>query len=422
MAIHRDLVLDAINHRQPARLPVDFGGTTCSGVHCSVVEALRAHFGLAKRLIVISEPGQMLGRIDEDLQDAMGVDITGTRMVANRFGVRMDGPLKEWRTPWGQTVMMPAGMAFSAAPEGGAYIHPQGDESAPPSALMPGSGYFFDSIVRQGEFDEDNPNPDDNMEEYQPYSDDFLAAAAREAKAARVGGRAVVTNIPGTALGDISGVPGPALKHPKGIRDIAEWYMSIALRPDFVRTIFDRQSALAVENLKRLHQAVGDNYDVVALCGTDFGTQIGTFCSRETFDDLYLPYYQRMTGWIHENTPWKIYKHSCGAVEGFIDGFINAGFDILNPVQCSATGMEPEHLKKTYGSRVTFWGAGVNTQKTLPFGTPAEVRAEVLERCRVFAPGGGFIFNAIHNVQALTPVENVVAMLDAVKEFNQAGR
>jgi uroporphyrinogen-III decarboxylase len=105
-------------------------------------------------------------------------------------------------------------------------------------------------------------------------------------------------------------------------------------------------------------------------------------------------------------------------VDRFIEPMIEAGFDILNPVQCSATGMDPEHLKAAYGDRITFWGGGVDTQRTLPFGTPSEVREQVLRRCEVFATNGGFVFNSIHNVQAGTPVVNIVAMLDAVREFN----
>jgi len=102
-----------------------------------------------------------------------------------------------------------------------------------------------------------------------------------------------------------------------------------------------------------------------------------------------------------------------------IPSIIEAGFDILNPVQCSAKGMEAAGLKQRYGDKITFWGGGVNTQQTLPFGRPAQVRADVLERCRTFGPGGGFVFNAIHNVQALSPVDNVVAMIEAVRDFNE---
>jgi uroporphyrinogen-III decarboxylase len=121
---------------------------------------------------------------------------------------------------------------------------------------------------------------------------------------------------------------------------------------------------------------------------------------------------------VHANTAWKCFKHSCGSVERFFESFIEAGFDIINPVQCSAAGMGPGDLKRKYGSRLVFWGGGVDTQKTLPFGTPGEVREEVLRRCEIFAPGGGFVFNSIHNLQAGTPVENIVAMLDAVHQFN----
>jgi len=128
-----------------------------------------------------------------------------------------------------------------------------------------------------------------------------------------------------------------------------------------------------------------------------------------------------MCDWIHKNTHWKVFKHCCGSIEPLIGPMADAGVDILNPVQCSAAGMDPAHLKKTYGSRLVFWGGGVDTQKTLPFGAPDEVRREVLERCRIFSSGGGFAFSTIHNAQAKTPLENFIAMINAVKEFNKAG-
>ena len=131
-----------------------------------------------------------------------------------------------------------------------------------------------------------------------------------------------------------------------------------------------------------------------------------------------MPYYKRINNWIHENTEWKTFKHSCGAIESFIPLFIESGIDILNPVQCSAVGMDPRTLKEKYGRDIVFWGGGIDTQKLLPFGTPEEVREQVLERCEIFGKDGGFVFNSIHNVQANTPTENIVAMLKAVKEFS----
>ncbi len=416
----REVVLAALNHRQPRRVPLDFGSHGCSGIHCSVVAELRGHFGLEKRPVKVHEPYQMLGLVEDDLADAMGVDFTACLPLVNMFGVPLDGKWKEWKTLWGQTVLIPQEMQIDLNEKGEAVSYPQGDRSVPPSGRMPASGYFFDAIIRQGEFDEDDPSVQDNTEEFTLLTDAELQRLAEHAREARRHGRAVVAGLPGTALGDIANVPAVFMKHPKGIRDIAEWYMSVAARQDFIHAVFTRQTEVALANLEKILKAVGpDAYDVVFVCGTDFGTQISTFCSKDTFLEMYQPYYQKINAWIHQNTPWKTLKHSCGAIESFIGPLIDSGFDILNPVQCSAAGMDPARLKETYGERLVFWGGGVDTQKTLPFGTPAEVRKEVLERLRLFAPGGGFIMNAIHNVQALTPVANMVALLDAVKEFHQ---
>jgi len=163
---------------------------------------------------------------------------------------------------------------------------------------------------------------------------------------------------------------------------------------------------------------VGSRIDAVFTCGTDFGTQTSSFCSVDTFRELYYPYYKQINDWIHRNTTWKVFKHSCGSVAKFIPSMLEAGFDILNPVQCTAAGMEAERLKSEFGDRLTFWGGGIDTQKVLPFGTPGQVQKQVLERCWIFSKRGGFVFNSVHNIQAQTPAENIVAMIDAVKEFN----
>jgi len=207
------------------------------------------------------------------------------------------------------------------------------------------------------------------------------------------------------------------LKHPKGIRDVAEWYMSTVMRPEYIKTVFERQIAISIENFKRYNDAFGENIDAVFICGTDFGTQDSTFCSTEQFDDMWLPYYRKVNDWIHENSSWKTFKHSCGAVESFMPKFIEAGFDIINPVQVNAKGMDPVHLKKTYGNELVFWGGGIDTQKTLPYATPQKVKEETLRLCEIFAKDGGFVFNTVHNVQANVPVENLVAMIEAINEF-----
>ena len=405
-----------LSHRED-KVPLDFGSNAVTGMHVSVVAALRDYYGLEKRPVKVNEPFQMLGEVDEELKEAIKADVDGLYPRSTIFGFTNEG-WKEWRTPWGQEVLVPEDFRVKEEPNGDQLIYPQGDTSVSPSGRMPNNGYFFDSIIRQKPIDDDKLTAEDNLEEFAPLSAEDLEYYRKEAAALKNSPRAVMANFGGTGLGDIALVPGPFMKNPKGIRDVTEWYVSTVARRDLLQEIFDKQTDIALENLARIHEAVGDVPHAMFLCGTDFGTQSSTFCSIETFRDLYKPYYKKMTDWVHANTGWKVFKHSCGAVKDFVEEFIEAGFDILNPVQLSAAGMDPKELKNRFGERIVFWGGGVDTQKTLPFGKPAEVREEVLRRCEIFAPGGGFVFNAIHNVQAKTPVENVVAMIDAVHEFN----
>ena len=416
----RERVLSSLSHCTPDRVPIDFGSTGVTGVHVSCIAALREYFGLEKRLVKVHEPYQMLGILDPDLQQAVGVDVEGVAGPKTLFGFR-NRDWKPWRMPDGLEVLVSEEFRVTTDSNGDILIYPEGDLSAPPSGRMPKDGYFFDTIIRQEPIIEEQLDARDNLEEFGPLADADIAELRQSVSAARETGRAVMMNVGGTAFGDIALVPAPFLKHPKGIRDVAEWYVSTTSRRDYIHQIFSRQSEIAIDNLTRVHQAIGNDADAIFLCGTDFGTQTSAFCSVKTFQDLYFPYYQKLNSWIHEHTTWKTFKHSCGSVARFIPSFIDSGFDILNPVQCSATGMEENFLKTTYGERLTFWGGGIDTQQVLPFGTPEEVRSQVLERCRVFAQNGGFVFNTIHNVQARTPVKNMVAMLDAVHEFNGAG-
>jgi hypothetical protein len=408
-------VLAALAHREPDRIPFDLGGTNVTGIHVSVVAALRAHYGLGTDPVRVSDPGQMLGEVADDLKAILGVD---TVMLARRM-TRYGFPAEDWkpfRMDDGLEVLVPGGFTYAKDSNGDTLLYPQGDTSVPPSARMPHGGYFFDSIIRQEPIDEERLNPADNLEEFKPVSEEELDHLERAAQAARASGRAVIGNFGGTSLGDIALVPGAGLKHPKGIRDVTEWYVSTRSRRDYIHAVFAGQTEIGLRNLARIHERVGSNIDVINICGTDFGTQSSSFCSVATFNELWSPYYKAITKWIHQHTTWKVFKHSCGAVAKFIPAFLDCGFDVLNPVQCSAAGMDPATLKREYGSQVVFWGGGVDTQHTLPFGTPDEVREEVRRRCEVFAPGGGFVFNTVHNIQARTPAVNVVAMLEALRE------
>ncbi|MCL2461435.1 MAG: methyltransferase [Defluviitaleaceae bacterium] len=411
----REKLKTALAH-EPGPAPFDIGGHVCSGMHAACVAALREYYGLDNHPVKVFEPMQMLGEIEEDLKEALGCDVEEVSGENTKFGFPKTG-WKEWRMDNGLVVLVPSGFMTTTNAAGGHFLHPMGDTAAPPSALMPRDGYYFDPLSRQPDFDEDELDPRDNLEEYAPISQEALEYLAAAAKRAVASGRGVAGNFGGTALGDVAAVPGPALKHPRGIRDVEEWYVSTLTRQDFIHEVFQRQTDLAIENLGKIYDAVGDQIDVVYVCGADFGSQLSTLCSPETFIDLYMPYYQKVNNWIHGHTGWKTLKHSCGAVRSFIPLLIESGFDCLNPVQCSAAGMDPRGLKKDFGRDIVFWGGGVDTQRTLPFGTPEEVRREALERLSIFTEGGGYVFSAVHNIQANTPAENIAALVDAYKSF-----
>lgn len=411
----KERMIATLAHTEPDRVCVDFGSTLVTGIHVRIVALLREHLGLEKRPVKVSDPFQMLGEIEEDLLDRLGIDTEGMVPSSNIFGFRNENYVP-WTSPWGQNLLVPSDFQIKTDDKGDLLIFPQGDRNAPPSGVLPVGGYFFNAIVRQPPIDEEKLNPEDNLEEFTELSEDDIAWYKSEADRLRNSKRAVVAGVPGTAFGDIALVPAPFLKFPKGIRDISEWYMSIILRTDYIHHVFEKQSEVAIRNLELVKEVTGDVIDVVNICGTDFGTQTSQFCSGETYDDLYAPYYKRLNDWIHSHTKWKTFKHSCGAVYPFVEKFIDSGFDILNPVQCSAVGMEPQRLKKEFGERIVFWGGGVDTQNTLAFGKPEEVYREVRERIDIFAPGGGFVFDAIHNIQANTPIENVLALFKALDD------
>ena len=411
----KEKVKRALNH-QSGPVPLDVGLMPTTGIHVSVMNDLRKHLKLEERLPVIIEPYQMLGQVEDDLRDALGIDTKPLWNPWTMFGFKNEN-FKIWTTPWGQDVLVGENFVTTETAEK-VYVYAGGDKNHPPAGVMPKSSFFFDTVIRQPELDDDNLNPADNLEEFGPVSEEDLAyfsAMHEELKDSKyfVGG-----NLGSTAIGDIALVTAPMLKEPKGIRDIQEWYISTITRQDYLHEVFEKQVDMALANLEKIYQRLGNSIQAAYICGNDFGTQNSPFCSVDTFRELYAPHYKRINNWIHQHTEWKTFKHSCGSILPLIPEFIDVGFDIINPVQWTAANMSMETLKGEFGKDIVFWGGGIDTQKTLPYGTPAEVRSEVLKVCDVFSRDGGFVFNTIHNIQAKTPVANLVAMFDAIKEFN----
>lgn len=417
----RERVALALEHKEGDRIPLDLGGSPTTGMQANAVYILRQALELDPpgTPVKVIEPFQILGEIKPDLMEALGVDVVPLPSPRGFFGFENEN-WKEWKLFDGTPVLVPEAFNTDPAPDGSILIYPEGDKSVPASARMPKDGYYFDAIIRQPPIDESKLNPEDNMEEFGPISDYDLAYYAREIDRLWIGtDKAIFGTFGGTGFGDIALVPAPWLKHPKGIRDVAEWYMSTVARRDYIFKVFERQCEIGMANLEKIHKIVGDRVSVVFVTGTDFGAQHGSFISPKSYRDLFKPFHVEVNNWIHKNTKWKAFIHSCGSVWNLYEDFIDAGFDIHNPVQCSAAGMEPCRLKKTHGDKIVFWGGGVDTQRTLPFGTPDEVSAEVRERMRTFGPGGGFVFNTTHNVQARVPTANLLALYKTVKEYGK---
>jgi len=417
----RERLQAAIEHRQPDRVPVDFGSTAVTGMHVSIVHRLRQRLlGEPDYRVKVIEPYQMLGEIDDALREALGIDVVGVPGRKSILGTQA----KDWK-PFtlfdGTPCEVSGDFNVKPAPDGGWHIYPEGDTSAPPCGHMPEGGHFFDTIVRQDPIDEDRLDPADNCEEFAPLGADDLAYYGDKSRwCGERGGLATILSVPGTAFGDIALVPAPFLKHPRGIRDVAKWYISTKTRRAYVAQVFERQCEVALANLATLMGLLGDRIQVAFITGTDFGTQRGLFISVEAYRDLFQPFHRQVNDFIHRRSAWKTFIHSCGSVYQLIPEFIDAGFDVLNPVQCSAAEMGAERLKREFGRDLVFWGGGVDTQKTLAFGTPRDVYREVRERVDLFNREGGFVFNAVHNIQANTPVDNVMALFNALRDAGAA--
>ncbi len=412
----RERLQKTLNREPVDRICVDFGATHVTGISASVLSKVRqALLGEKDYVVKIVEPFQMLGEIDDKLMKALGVDVVGVLPPRTMFGFEN----KDWKSFTmfdGTEVLVPGDFNITPDGKGGWRLHPEGDVSVPPSGHMPAGGFYFDAICRQGPIDEAKLDAANNLAEFSELTVKDIQPLTKIADKAFMEDKGAILSAPGTGFGDIALVPAMWMKHTPGIRDVEEWYISTIARRDYVYEVFEGQCEIALKNLALLIDALGDKIQAIFTTGTDFGMQTGLFASVQSYRDLFKPFHKQINDFIHTHSNWKIFIHSCGAVSELIPELIDAGFDILNPVQCSAAGMDPQELKNQFGKDIIFWGGGVDTQKTLPFGTADEVYNEARRRIEIFNNPTGMVFNTIHNIQANTPVENILALFRAIKD------
>ena len=413
----RERVRLAINHEIPDRVPLDLGSTLVTGIQASIYSRLKNAMGVMGGSVRVYDPYQMLAEVEEEMKKLLGVDTYGIQLPVTIFGYRNEN-WKPFTMFDGTEVLISGHFKHDVLENGDIVQYPEGDRSALPSGMMPKNGYYFDTIVRQEPIDEAKLDAREwVLQTYSLYNDEDLKYLEDTSKwYFENTDYSLVGNFWGAGFGDIAIVPGPGIKNPVGIRDPEEWYVSSVLRKDYIKDIFHYQFELQMKNLKMYREAVGDRIDVIVMSGTDFGSQNGPFIAPAAYRELFKPLHKAMNDWVHENTEWKTFYHTCGSIAAFFDDFYEAGVDILNPVQVSAAGMDPEILKKEYGDKFVFWGGGVDSQGVLTFGSPEDVSDQVERNIRIFSEGGGFVFNNVHNIQATVPVKNLVALFETLKE------
>ncbi len=402
----RERVLRAINFEEPDRVPIDLGGTRMTGITAHAYLNLREKLGIGGGPPRIFEVYQMLAEVEEPVRQRVGCDVIGLERLAPVFGVRPER-WKPWRHFDGAEFLMPGD--FNPEPDGagGLYLRWAGKPDKDYCAHMPKDGFYFDSTVST------RPSAELVMPSIPEYKKGLPRITDEELEVLGARARAVHDSTDYAVMGAfLEGGMGT-------VGSFSDWMMILASEKQYARDILETYTDNALENLNAYLQAVGDNIHIVEVSGSDYGTQKGPQFSPATFAGLYAPCYKRLNDYVHQTTKLKTWYHCCGSIYTLIPIFIEMGVDILNPVQTSAANMEPERLKREFGGKIVFWGGGVNTQRTLPFGAPDEVREQVKERLRIFAPGGGFVFNTVHNIQTGVPAENLVAMFDTVMEHGR---
>ncbi len=418
----RERVLRAFEHKESDMVPVDFSGHRSSGIAAVSYAGLRAHLGLPKRPVRVYDPIQQLAVIDEDVLQRFGVDV----MEMGRGFSKEDADWQEWTLPNGSPCLMPAwlrlerqsgqwnmrsarGTLLGKMPDGALYFQ---------QATFPFADNLTDNLTTLS----------DTFEECM-WTSSFAAAppgprtAGPEGlKRLREGARQLRASTDRAIVGLFGG---SLLEAGQFIYRNENYFMILASEPERAEAFLDAAVELYLENLERFLGAVGDSIDVVAF-SDDLGMQSGPQISPDMYRRLFKPRHARMwqeakklapagRGGDPSRPPVRVMLHCCGGVRPLMADLIEAGIDAMNPVQISTEGMETKALKRDFGHDMVFWGGGCDTQTVLRTGTPEEVRAHVREQVQVLAPGGGFVFQQVHNILADVPFENVVAMFDAVR-------
>ncbi|MBM3242245.1 methyltransferase [Candidatus Poribacteria bacterium] len=404
----RERVWKAIHFEEADRVPIDIGGTKVTGICIDAYVNLVNYLGFDSGLPKVYEQFGMLARVEEPVRRRLHSDVIELENPSEAWGLENKN-WKPWKTGPGNDVLMPGD--FNPITDEHGYIYIK-DFNGTPLAYMPPKGLYFErACVTTMSEKMVKMAPEVWKRSIPLYTDKHLRQLEESARQLYEN---TEYSVHGGFLKGMMGSNGIFAGH-----TISDWLCILITDKDYAFSILQVTAERAVENLRLYLQAVGDYIDTIFISGTDFGTQKGELFSPEIFKELYVSNMKLMNDYVHKHSKAKTFYHSCGSNFNLIEYFIEAGVDILNPVQTTAANMDPVELKKRFRNRIVFWGGGVDTQTVLPRGTVEEVRNQVKERIRAFAPGGGFVFTQVHNIQYGFPPQNIIGMADAVLEFGE---
>ncbi len=408
----RERVWAAVNHRQPDRVPIDLGGMKASGINALTYHALKQRLGIATPTRIL-DPRFMIAVVEEQMLerfhcDVLPVDLSGI--------VAAERPAREWIPRQlfdGTPVLFPPGTAIREDADGGwTLLDADGTAS---TYRMPRGGYYFDDTsfnrgdgIDPARFKPQSDIPDESLR----LLADYASRLHRDTPYALLGWGF------GVCFLGLSLITDRANNVTQGMPD--EWMMMLMTEKETCHEIMDRSVDAAISCLRLVHESIGDACFAWGIASDDSGTQRSEFIAPDLWAEMIKPHYARLCAWIHGHTKMKTYLHSCGSIPRLIPHLIDAGVDILNPVQTSAAGHGSPDSQGAIRRADRVLGGRLRHADGPSRRTPEEVRAHVKERMEIFAPGGGYVFTQVHNVQAKVPVENVRAMLDAAYLYGGA--
>lgn len=409
----RERILAAIHHQEPDRVPIDLGSTPSSGISAIAYGRLKKYLGIAHGETRVYDVVQQLAQPEEEILDRYGIDVVD---LGRTFDTK-DTDWYEVKLFDGSDAQYPSWFHPSATPGGGWRVcAPDGTEIATQLKNM----NFFDQTCFPW-IDDYPPNLASELPAamakvhwaalaHSPWDhageDDFWHTLRANTLALRESTDRAIMVVVGCNL----------FEWGTFLRRMDNFLMDLVAEPEHVAALLDSLMEVHLRTLEKVCQSVGDIADVCRF-GDDLGTDTGPFMAPATYRSLFKNHHTRLCDYVHRHSSMRTFLHSCGSIHALLPDLIEAGFDVINPVQTACRNMEPERLKREFGKDVCFWGGGCDTRSILNHGTPQEVRDDVRRRIDILAPGGGFVFNTIHNILPDVPPQNIEAMFEAVHEF-----